>query len=108
MNLLHLSEDGTLQLSGPVVFHCGCGGVVPKIRSRLQISGVPQVPLIMTSNNKKAKNYIRQIGLAARVPSLSRSSHAVLFNPRSGRFIDLIKAPQNSSVYENIYSVATE
>lgn len=108
MNILHLSENGVLQLNQPVVFHCGCGGVVPKIRSKLQISGVPQVPLVMTSSNKKAKDYIRQIGLSARVPSLSRGTHAVLFNPSSGRFIDLLKAPQNSTVYENIYNVVTE
>lgn len=106
MNPIGQLPDGTYTLEQPVVFHCGCGSVLPDVKSKLMMSGVPHIALINTNNNKRAKPYIHQIHLNFVAPSLNKTSHAVLYNPLTGKFIDLKKAPNNQNVYSNIYKVA--
>lgn len=63
------------------------------------------MPIITTTASRRAKDYIRQVGLNYAVPSLNKNSHSVLYNPATGQYIDLRKSPQNKQVYENIFNV---
>jgi hypothetical protein len=105
-NLVQRREDGQLVMESVAVFSCGCSNVVPEARNKLRIAGVGDIPLITTSSNKNAKAYIRQIGLDRLVPSLNKSTHSVLYNPATGRYVDLLKSPKTDQVFENIYKVA--
>lgn len=99
------NPDGTLGMTETAVFSCGCSGVVPDARNKLRMAGVGNVPLVMTNINDKARKYIRQVGLNIVAPGLSKSTHSVLYNPKTGQFIDLLKAPNNGDVYANIAKV---
>jgi len=99
-------SDGTFEMNTVVVFSCGCANVVPEARTKLRLAGVADIPFLMTNTNPKIKKYIRQIGLDMLVPSLGRSTHSVLYNPFTGKYVDLLKAPKTSQVFENIYKVA--
>lgn len=105
-NMIEVLPDGTYQLSGVAVFSCGCSNVVPEARNKLRMAGVPDVPLIMTTSNQRARKYVRQIGLDKLVPTLNRSTHSVLYNPSTGQYVDLLKSPQTEQVFENIFKVA--
>ena len=105
-NVIQRLPDGTFHMSEAAVFSCGCANVVPEARNKLRMAGVPDVTIIMTTTNPKVKKYVRQIGLDKQVPSLNKSTHSVLYNPATGQYVDLLKAPQNSQVFDNIYKVA--
>lgn len=99
-------EDGTYKINQSVVFSCGCANVVPEARNKLRMSGVADIPIVLTSNNTKVKKYIRQIGLDNLVPSLKKGTHSVLYNPDTGKYINLLKSPKTDEVYSNIFNVA--
>src|SRR5690606_23440093 len=100
-------EDGIYYILSPVVFHCGCGNVTPKAKSLLAMAGTSHVPLLNTNMNKYAKKYIQQEGLRHKIPSLNKSSHAVLYNPHTQQYIDLKSAPRNTTTFSNIFKVAS-
>ena len=104
--MIDVLPDGMYRLKGAVVFSCGCSNVVPEAKNKLRMAGVPDVPLIMTTSNPNAKKYLRQIGLNKLVPSLNKSTHSVLYNPDTGRYVNLLDSPKTAQVYENIYKVA--
>lgn len=106
-NIIERLADGSVRMNDVAVFTCGCGGVVPEARSLLRMAGVGNVEFVTTSGNTKVKRFIRSVGLDMRVPSLRRGRHSVLYNPFTGQYIDLLNAPRNGSVYENIFKVAT-
>lgn len=106
MSLIKVGPDGKLTLDRPVVFSCGCGNVTPDARSMMRLAGVPDIPFLITVTNPRIRDYIRQVGLNRLVASLNRNTHAVLYNPITGLFVDLLKAPRNQQVYDNILRVA--
>lgn len=104
-NLVERLPDGSFQINQVVIFSCGCGSVVPDARNKVRMAGAADVPIVMTSTNNKAMQYIKQIGLDQQVPSLRKSQHSVLYNPHTGQYVDLLKSPQTQQVYENIFNV---
>lgn len=105
-NVIVRESDGKLIMTQPAVFTCGCSGVVPDTRNKLRMAGVADVPLVMTPTNQRIKQYLQQIGLVTLIPSLKKSKHSVLYNPVTGKYVDLLNAPKTDKVYENIFNVA--
>lgn len=105
-NVITRQQDGTWIASGPLLITCGCGSVVPDARSAMRSAGLPDIPMLVSSSNTAVKAYVRQVGLTDKVPSLLKSKHAVLYNPRTGRYINMLNAPLNEALYENIRRVA--
>jgi hypothetical protein len=105
-NIVERLPDGSFGMSSVAVFSCGCSNVVPEARNKLRIAGAPDIPFITTTANQNAKGFVRQIGLDKLVPSLNKSTHSVLYNPFTGKYVDLLKAPKTEQVFENIYKVA--
>lgn len=104
-NVITRNQNGDWEATEPFVVTCGCGGIVPDARNKLRMAGVPEVPMLVSSDNLAVKGYIKQIGLADRVPSLNKGKHSVLFNPKNGLFVDLHRAGLSQELYDNIYSV---
>lgn len=98
--------DGKYRMNGAAVFSCGCANVVPEARNKLSMAGVPDVPIVMTTTSQHARNFIKSIGLDIVCPSLKKGTHSVLYNPDTGKFVNLLKSPQTESVFENIFKVA--
>lgn len=97
-----------LTLDHTVVFSCGCGNTTPKVRRKLQDAGVANVPVINTNSNSRTRQYIKQVGLDKVASSLKRSKHAVLFNPSTGRYLDILNAPQTPQLLNNIRRVVED
>lgn len=95
------SSNGTLIANETFVVSCGCGGLVPQMKRLVKQAGV-DVPFLNSSISADVRRYIKQIGLNDRVPSLRKSKHAVIYNPHTEKFIDLLNAPNNKYVLENI------
>lgn len=98
-------DDGRFHLDRTVIFSCGCSGVGPKVNRLKRGAGI-NTDICNTNLHPKAKVYIKQIGLDKAVPSLARTKYAVLYNPETTQFIDLLNAPENESTYENMRRVA--
>lgn len=107
MNVIWKDENGQLTATGPFVVTCGCGSVVPTARMTIRNAGVPDLPMLISSSNRAVKDYVRQIGLADAIPSLNTGKHAALFNPNTGKFVDMLNVKPTEEYYENIYRVAT-
>lgn len=98
-------ENGVFQLSDTVIFSCGCNGVGPRVKRMVRNAGI-DTPILNTNLKPRAKIYIKRIGLDKAIPSLAKSKYAVMYNPHTTQFIDLLNAPENESVYENMRRVA--
>lgn len=105
MNIITREQDGTYVAHQTFLVTCGCGSVTPDARSMLRMSGCGDVPLLTSSGNPTVKAYIHQIKLDEKVRSLKKSKHAVLYNPGTGKYINLLEAPLNAETYENIRKV---
>jgi len=106
-NIITREQDGTWVASRSIAITCGCGSVVPDVRGALQIAGVGDTPMLSDAGNPAVKAYIRQVGLNHVVPSLNKGKHAVLYNPETGQYIDMLNAKLTEEYYVNIYKVAT-
>lgn len=105
MGALTRRPDGTFYAPGPLVITCGCGSVVPKARRLMTMAGAHDIPMVVSSSNEGVRAYVRQVGLADIVPSLRSSRHSVLFNPLTGKYINLLDVPHNEAVASNIRKV---
>lgn len=92
------------ELLYPIIMSCGCSGTAPKMRRMVRAAGV-EVDITLTPNNARLKRYIKQENLKAKIPAIADSKHGVLYNPHTQQFIDLLKAPENEHVYENMRRV---
>lgn len=104
-NIVYRTADGLWHADVPFVITCGCGGIVPEARLMMKRSDVADMPMLVITDNFAVKEYLKQIGLYDKVPSLSKGRFSVLFNPQNGRYIDLNKAPRTPKTYTNIRSV---
>lgn len=103
-NIITRLQDGTWTAERPFVITCGCGSIVPDAKSIMRQAQV-DVPFVVSASNWTVKEYIKQMGLDQRVPSLARNKHAVLYNPSTTRYINLMEAPHNETTYNNIRRV---
>lgn len=100
------NEDGTFSAEDPFIVTCGCGSVVPSAKRIAMRAGIPEIPMIVSSSNPIVKGYLKQIGLDEIIPSLKKNKHAVLYNPRTHQFVDMLGVPENDTVLNNLYKVA--
>jgi hypothetical protein len=107
MSALLRNPDGTITLTEPVVFSCGCANTTPEARNKLRMAGCGNVPIIMTTTSELARKFIKQLNLGLAIPSLNKNKHSVLYNPKTGQYIDLLKAPKSDYVYDNIFKVVS-
>lgn len=98
--------NGKYTLSEVVVVSCGCGDLGPRVRRLLEKSGVT-IPIVNSSGSMNAKGYIQQMKLDTAVPSLRKSKHAVLINPFTGQYIDLMNARETPRLLTDILIVAS-
>lgn len=89
------------EVTGTVVFGCGCGDTVPQVKTFLRKAKV-EVPYISVPSNSKVRRYIKQERLKDAIPALSNGKYGILFNPKTRQFIDLLRAPKTEQVFNNI------
>lgn len=103
--LIVKNNDGTYFINSPVVFSCGCGGISSIVNGILSSAGAPGVPIVLTSSNVLAQGFVKWSGLKEAEPSLKKGRHAVLYNPRTTKFVNLL-AKDNKNLLANVYTVA--
>lgn len=103
--MIERDSNGVFQLTETVIFSCGCSGVGPKVTRMKRSAGI-DTPILNVNLKPRAKVYIKRIGLDKAIPTLAKSKYAVMYNPHTTQFIDLLNAPENESVYENMRRVA--
>lgn len=104
-NIIYRLQDGTWMADKAFVVTCGCGGIVPDARILLRHAGKSDVPMLVSNSNHAVKDYLQQVGLMDREPSLKSTRHAVLFNPITKRYMNLMKAPRTQTTYDNIKTI---
>lgn len=98
--------NGTIVATAPFIMTCGCGSIVPDTKKLLRRAGI-DVAFVNSSINADARKYVKQIGLNKLVPSLNKTKHAVVFNPQTRQFVDLLNAPRNDQLVDNIRRVVS-
>lgn len=90
----------------PVVYCCGCGGIKDTVNRILTSAGVDPktVDIVVDSSNTAVKTYLKTSGLIEAEPALKRSKHAVLYNPTTHKFINLLSGKKDK--LSNVYLVA--
>ena len=106
-NIISREQDGTWVASRSLCITCGCGSVVPDARRALQNAGIADTPMLSDAGNPSVKAYVKQIGLDLFVPSLNKGKHAVLYNPHTGQYVDMLNVKGSEEYYVNLYRVAT-
>lgn len=105
MSIVGRHQDGTFYSNQVFVVTCGCGGIVPDTRRKIEAAGVEKIPFIISTDDRNVKGFLKQIGLTEKIPSLKKSKHAVIYNPNNGLYIDLMQAAPSRELYDNIYRV---
>lgn len=100
------NEDGTFSAENPFIVTCGCGSVVPSAKRLASRAGLTNIPMIVSSSNPIVKGYLKQIGLDEVVTSLKKNKHAVLYNPRTHKYVDMLGVPESDEIIKNLYEVA--
>lgn len=97
-------QGNVIVATTPFILTCGCGSIVPDTKRLLRKANVDAV-FVNSTVNSDARKYVKQIGLASRIPSVSKSKHALVYNPFTTQFIDLLNAPKTDQLVEKIKRV---
>lgn len=68
---------------------CGCGSLSNRIRQVLEYAGLLDVPKEKLTLSIEARRFVEENRLDLKVESLSRSTYAVLVNPKTGSLLDI-------------------
>lgn len=99
--VIYTDSKGIIHSKETIVIVCSCGPTKSKVKKLLDRAGV-NIKLISTGLYPVVRRYAKQIGLTERVSSLKGSTHAVIYNPKTEQFIDLLRAPENEQTVEDI------
>lgn len=102
---IYQAADGSYVATGSFVLSCGCGGTSHNAKAILADAGVSDVPVIEDGSHKYARKFMAITNLKELIPPLDRVKHSVLINIDTGKYVNLLSARSNPSLYTNVRQV---